>query len=239
MNSGCVDRIVKSSIQRLKNDSRNGFQFLRKVPSAHSRIFASYWIEKADPNALDEYLDSMPYPIRPGCGEAKLAPNGLAEYADSAVRRWEFLSVPMKQTMGMIFLRRGRISAHLREGATDEDLRRYGSLEWHWPKEREIIKAFSAAFEIRLLHRESKSSAEYEVSTKQGVNSCATRLIVNTRLRILSYFHLLNDLTRHFVLIDHSGDWCLNNWNLVTEENLGEAVHILRKIVDDFESNVD
>jgi hypothetical protein len=239
MNPNCVDMVVKSSVERLKRDSENHFEFLRKVPSTYSRIFASYWIEEAGLEALTEYLDSIPYPVKLGNGEVRVTPKRLAEYADNAIRRWEFRSVPMKQTLGLTFLKRGRLANYRREGATDEELRRYGNLKWHWPTEREIIKAFSNRFDIRLLHRENKSSAEYEISTKQGVNSCATRLIVNTRLKILSYVHLLNDFRRHFVLIDHSGDWCLNNWNLVTEENLEEAVQILGKIVTDFESDVD
>jgi hypothetical protein len=239
MNPNCVDKIVKSSIHRLRHDSENGFEFLRKVPSVQSRIFAQYWIEKADSEAFAKYLRAIPHPKQLGYERVSVAGREFSEFADRAIRRWEFRSVPMKQTLGLIFLKRGRLADYQREGATDEDLRKYGNLEWHWPTERAIIKAFSSSFEIRLLHRENKSSAEYEISTKHGVNSCATRLIVNTRLKILSYAHLLNDFTRHFVLIDHSGDWCLNIWNLVTEENLEEAVHILRKIVTDFESDVE
>lgn len=237
MNPSCADRIVKSSIQRLKHDCENGFEFLRKVPSTYSRIFASYWTEKAGPDALTEYLDSIPHPIRLGRDKVRVTSKGLAEYADNAVRRWEFRSVPMKQTLGMIFLRRGRLAEYQRTGATDTDLRRYGALKWRWPSERQVVKAFSKEFEMQFLHREG--GAEYQISAKHGANSCATRLLINVRLKLISYFHFLNDCMGHFVLIDHAGDWGTTSWNLVTEENLDAAVCMLRKIVDDFESSLD
>lgn len=65
------------------------------------------------------------------------------------------------------------------------------------------------------------------------------RVVIDVKLKSLTYCHLLNDAQRHFTLIDHSGSWGLNSWNLVTEENLKETVGILRRIVDEFESSLD
>jgi len=238
MRAEFIDRVVRESIQRLKSDNEKGLEFLRKVPSTRSRIFVSFWLKKAGSAALAEYLDSMPIP-RLGYNDVKVAPKGLVEYADNAIRRWEFLSVPMRQTLGMIFVKRGRISAHLREGATDADLRTYGNLKWQWPTERQIIRALSDKFEVQLLHRESGTGAEYSISVKHGVNSCETRILVDIKHKSLAYCHLVNDTQGHFTLIDHSGGWSMNSWNLVTEDNLDESAGLLRKIVNDFESSFD
>lgn len=238
MRAEFIERVVHESIQRLKSDSQKGFEFLRKVPSTRSRIFVNYWLEKAGSAALAKHLDSMPLP-RLGNDHLNVAPKELVDYADNAIRQWKFLSIPMKQTLGGIFVKRGRISAHLREGATDADLRTYGSLKLQWPTERQIIRALSDKFEVQLLHRESRSGAEYSISAKHGINSCETRILVDIKHKSLAYCHLANDTQGHFTLIDHSGGWSMNIWNLVTEDNLGESVGLLRKIVSDFESSLD
>lgn len=239
MSSECLEKVITSSIQRLTQDAENGFEFLQTIPSIRTRIFTRYWFENGGAEGLTEYLRSIPYSIKLGSLGDSPVPKGFAEFAEKTARHWEFRTVSMKQTLGMMFLRRGRLAEYRREGATDEDLRVYGNLKWHWPSKQQIVKAFGKRFEMQLLHREDQHSAKYQISTKRGVNVCSTRLIINSKIRVISYSHMLNGSQQHFQLIDHSGGWRLNNWDLVTGENLDEVVGILGKIVADFESTVD
>jgi len=105
-----------------------------------------------------------------------------------------------------------------------------------WPSEKAIKNVFGKHFEMELLHHEG--SSDYRISKKDGSNKCETRLVVSTKFKMLSYFHILNDSSR-FLLMDHSGNAVYpKHWDLVSEENMGSAALLLKKIVNTFETSV-
>ena len=235
MESGSIENIFTRSKARLLADAGNEFLFLRSIPSGPVRAFAQYWLDKAEIGELEKFLETTSSPNLSQAEGKTIIPPACGEYIDSRLRHWSMLPEWGKQSRGKMFLRRGRLPAHLREGAGDDDLRRYAAMEVKWPTEKEIVKSFGKQFEVELLYREG--SAEYRISRQSAPFHCETRLIISSKLRFIFYCHLLEDFQHPFALIDHAGDWWSRNWDLITYDNLESAVLSMRRIVSDFEGS--
>jgi len=217
-----------ASIRRLASDRDNGFSFLRQVPSAHAKLFVSYW-DQAEAGCWDEYLKAIQNQ------HWRITPKDFDAYVEQVGRQWAFLSHGSKTILGMMFAKNGKIPSYLRgPGVTDELLKQYANAQWL--SERDIKTALAKHFKMELLDREDGSV--WRISAKSGVNNCETRLIISTKTKLLSYFHTLNN-SSPFLLIDHAGTTLFpKNWDLVSSENLESAVLILKQIVTAFEASV-
>lgn len=212
------------------SDRNADFPFLSQIPSSYTKLFINFWGQAA-PGAWEHYVKSD---FRKQFWHG-LAPNRFEEYIETVKCQWRFLPESMKMTLAAMFAKTGRIPSQFASSQIAEvDLRKYAHCEW--PSLRDIERMFKKEFELKLLNREDSSL--YQVSENLAPHKCATRLIISTRLKNLSYFHILNE-SSPFLLIDDAGNTVFpNNWDLVCGEDLEKAVQLLKRIVIKFENSV-
>jgi hypothetical protein len=227
--------LMNDSIRRLAIDAERGFEFLRTVPSSRTKLFVDYWTEKKDARMWSDYLRLLSR-LELGQNADALMPNGWSEFSQQRLAQWKYRPFSVRRTLGLLLTQAGKLPPHMRStDVTDEQVRAYASIEW--PSEKKIVAACARQFEIKLADDQG-DSREYIVTIGQKGSRWKTKLVVVPEVCAITYYHEIQGVSRPFVLADHAASWSPINWDLITLDNLGAAVDVLCKIVDDLERRI-